>query len=137
MLIPLTRRNHAEIAYRANTRKRLTPESHAGNSAQVIDTTYLARRVLQHRKLRILLRHARAIVYDLDEVPAAVCDGDPDMRTPGIDSIVDELTHHRKRPLDYLAGGDLHRYFLGKDYDSTHLTTPENLMFLHGTKHLY
>src|SRR5262249_58617700 len=55
----------------------------------------------------LLCAHAGAVVGDADEVPAGVPELDADGAGVGVEGVLDELLHHRGRPLDDLAGGDL------------------------------
>ena len=55
------------------------------------------------------------VVGDADEAHAAVLEVDRDPARAGVERVLDELLHDRRRALDDLAGGDLHRERLRKD----------------------
>lgn len=66
---------------------------------------------------QVLKPDAVAVVGDLDELEAAVLDGDGDGGRAGVDAVLDELLHRRGRPLDHLPRGDAvhHRLFQPPD----------------------
>jgi hypothetical protein len=47
-----------------------------------------------------------AVVNHADQLTASVFDFDDDVGRAGIDRVLDQLLHDRRRPLDDLAGGD-------------------------------
>ena len=67
----------------------------------------LRRRVALERQVRLVRRHARAVVADADEPEPAALDLDLDAARAGVERVLDQLLDHRGGPLDHLAGGDL------------------------------
>ena len=47
------------------------------------------------------------VAVGLPELPPAAADVNGDGRGPGVNAVLDKLLDHRRRSLDYLAGGDL------------------------------
>ena len=67
----------------------------------------LAGGVPLERELGVLARHPLAVVLDDDEPLSAEFDRDTDACGPGVNRVLDELFHHRRRTLDDLASRDL------------------------------
>ena len=67
----------------------------------------------------VLGRHPAAVVHDGDPRDAAALDLDGDPRRARVESVLDELLHRGRRPLDDLARGDLVDEGGGKDADGT------------------
>ena len=59
----------------------------------------------------------RAVVLDRDRAHAAGREAHGDLRGAGVERVVDQLAHHRGRPLDHLAGGDLADQLVGQFAD--------------------
>src|SRR5579884_3870047 len=68
----------------------------------------------------IIAHHAAAVVGDLYELFAAGFDLDFDPCRSRVERILEQLLHHRRWPLDYLASGDLVGNLLGKYVDAAH-----------------
>ena len=62
-------------------------------------------------------RDAVAVVLDDDLADAAAAEPDDDLAGAGVEGVVDQLAHHRRRPLDDLAGGDLADQLVGQFAD--------------------
>ena len=58
------------------------------------------------RELEVLGGHAGAVVDDADEPASAALDRHLDRAGAGIDRVLDQFLHRRRRALDHLAGGD-------------------------------
>jgi len=71
----------------------------------------------RQRELRIGAAHARAVVADSNQALPAILDVDADRAGAGIECVLDQLLHHRRGPLDHLAGGDLVCDLGGQDRD--------------------
>ena len=76
------------------------------DAEQVVVAVELAGRVRRERQRQLVRRDAAAVVDHADQRPPAVFDFDDDLRRPGVDRILDQFLHDRRRPLDHLAGGD-------------------------------
>lgn len=46
------------------------------------------------------------VVGDLDELEASILDDDGDGGGAGVEAVLHQLLHRRRRPLNHLAGGD-------------------------------
>src|SRR2546426_73994 len=71
----------------------------------------------RQRELRIGAAHARAVVADSNQALPTILDVDADRAGAGIECVLDQLLHHRRGPLDHLAGGDLICDLGGPDRD--------------------
>ena len=74
----------------------------------------LAGRVALQRQRQLGGRDADAVVLDHDAAHAAGREPHDDLARAGVERVVDQLAHHRGRPLDHLAGGDLADQFVGQ-----------------------
>ncbi len=54
----------------------------------------------------VLGGHARAVVYDADELRPALLDGDLDPLGPGVQAVLGEFLDDAGGPFNHLAGGD-------------------------------
>ncbi|MNH14340.1 hypothetical protein D3C79_739310 [compost metagenome] len=59
------------------------------------------------RQGQIFLANTAAVIADADQLGAAAFDVDIDARRPGIQAVFHQLFHHRRRPFDHFAGGNL------------------------------
>jgi len=64
--------------------------------------------------------HAVPVVRDANQPPPARLDFDPDPHCAGVQSILQQLFHHRRRPIHNLAGGDLVGNLIGKNTNPAH-----------------
>ena len=72
------------------------------------------------REREILLRHAAPVIGDADQPPAAARKHDLNPPRAGVERVLDELLHDRRRPLDDLAGCDLALELERENGDATH-----------------
>jgi len=86
---------------------RANPEAQRVDRRQVLGRGQLAGRVRGQRQLQLLFGDAAAVVGDADQLDPALFNNDVDPRRPRVDAVLDQLFHHRRRPLDHLARGDL------------------------------
>ena len=98
---------HFDAGNRAYRGKRLAAESHCGQSEQIVGSRNFARGVAFECHARIGIAHAAAVVNNLNKSPSGVFDNDGYRRRSGVDSVFDQLFHHRRRSLNDLAGGYL------------------------------
>jgi hypothetical protein len=84
----------------------LAAEAHRADAEQVVVVAELAGRVRRERQRQVLRRDAVAVVDDADQRPPAVLHLDQDVGRAGVDRVLDQLLHDRRRPLDHLARGD-------------------------------
>ena len=72
----------------------------------------LARRVPLQAKQRVVAVHPAAVIDHADERNAAAPDDHLDLARAGVDAVLDQLLHHRRRPLDHFA----RRHLAGEDF---------------------
>ena len=68
----------------------------------------------------IVAVHAAAIVADLDQAATAPAQLDADLGRPRVKGVLDQFLAHRRRPLDYLARGNLVRDLVCQYADAAH-----------------
>jgi hypothetical protein len=59
------------------------------------------------REHGVVAHHARAVIADANRLPPAVLDRDVDRLGAGVQRVLDQLFHDRRRAFDDLARGDL------------------------------
>jgi hypothetical protein len=64
------------------------------------------------RQRQFVGRDALAVVLDHGAAHAAAGQAHGDLAGAGVQRVVDQLTHHRSRAFDHLAGGDLADQFV-------------------------
>ncbi len=69
---------------------------------------------------RVVAAHAAAVVHDVDAPLPAGLDLAAEALSPGVERILDQLLHHRGRPLDHFSGGDLVGDGFGENADAAH-----------------
>ena len=105
---------------RSNRRQRLAAKTQGRNIQQVFGILDLRGRVALEGQQGVVAHHAAAVVGDLDELLAAGLDLNLDARRTGIERVLQQLLHHRRRPLHHFAGGDLVRDVFGENVDAAH-----------------
>ena len=90
---------------RADRRQRLAAEAERADREQVV-VRQLRGGVALDREREVVARHARAVVADADQPPAAAVGDDIDAGRAGVERVLDQLLDDARRPLDHLAGGD-------------------------------
>ena len=61
-----------------------------------------------------------SVVADSNRRPAGAADLHRDPASVGVERVLDQLLHHRRRTLDHLAGGDGVGHLLLQSVDSAH-----------------
>ena len=95
----------------------LTTEAHRVKGEEVVGLTDLRCGVTLERESGIRLRHALAVVDDLDGRASGINDDHMDGRRPGINGVLHQFLHHRGRALDHLTSRYLVGYAVGKKMD--------------------
>ena len=90
----------------------LTAKSQRGNGEQIVRRAQLARGVALERQQRIVMGHPVTIIDHANHALAADLHFDTNRLRTRVDGILQELFHHRRRPLDNLARGDFIRHRL-------------------------
>jgi len=97
-----------------------SPRNRRSPAVEVIGLGDLARGVALEGEQRVVARQAAAVVLHAQERPPTVAKFHLDPRGAGVEGVFDQLLHHRGRPLDHLAGGDLVGDPVGQDADFRH-----------------
>ncbi len=96
-----------EVGHARDRGQGLAPKAAGGERVEVRELPQLRGRVALGRELGVGARHALAVVGHADEALASAFDLDPDLSRLGVERVLDQLLHHRSRPLDHLPGRDL------------------------------
>ena len=96
-----------QLRHRRDGRQRLAAKAHRRDLLEVVERGDLAGGMAPERQRQLVGGDAQAIVFDHDRAHAAAAQPHHDAASRGIERVVDQLAHHRRRPLDHLAGGDL------------------------------
>ncbi|GAB1412399.1 hypothetical protein MASR1M97_11350 [Candidatus Desulfobacillus denitrificans] len=100
--------------------QRLATEAERGDAFEILQRGDLAGGVTGERQRQLVLRNAAAVVDDADLPHAALEQLHRDIARAGVEAVLQQLLHHRGRPLDHLAGGDLADEEVGKRLDGGH-----------------
>ena len=103
-----------DLGDRGDGRERLAAKAHRRHAFQVGEGGDLARRVAAQGGRQLVGRNAVAVVFHDDAAHAAAGKPHDDGGGARVDRVVDQLAHHRRRPLDHLAGGDLAHQLAGQ-----------------------
>ena len=76
--------------------------------------------MLLEREQRVAVLHPAAVVADAHQRNAPLLDAHRDAAGASVERILDQLLDHRRRPLDYLAGGDAVYSMLVQQPDTPH-----------------
>ena len=87
-------------------RQRLAAKAQRRNLEQVFCRANLAGGVALEGEQSVIVGHAAAVVGHPDQALAARLDGHFNAPGAGVNGVLDQLLHHRRRPLHHLAGGD-------------------------------
>ncbi len=107
---------HLDLRHGGDRGQRLAPEPESPERIDIVHRADLARRVPFEGHSRILRRHSAPVVLYLDKLSAAVAEIHRDRPGPRIHGVLHELLHHRRRAVHHLAGGDLIRNGIGKEF---------------------
>ena len=110
-------RQQCDFSYRIDGSQRLAAKTHGAHRFQLGQAGDLAGGVALERGGHLIGRDAGAIVLHTDQAHAAGRQAQRDLRGPGIQRVVQQLAHHRRRALDHFAGGDLADQFIGQFAD--------------------
>src|SRR6478736_4679739 len=86
---------------------------------EVLRRLDLARRVAVEGEEGILPPHPVAVVAHLDEGLSPLLQFDTHVSGPGVDRVLHQFLHHRRRTFDHFACGDLVGDVAGEDLDAT------------------
>ena len=100
-------REHAHVGDGGNGGQRFTAKTHGGNRFEVLQRPDLAGRMALERHGQLGRRNAQPVVFDPDHAHAGCRQAHHNIGGPCIKRVVEQLTHHRRGPLDHLTGGNL------------------------------
>ena len=109
--------DESDTRHRGDRGQRFAAEPERAHRLQVLDARKLARRVMRKRELELIARDPGAVVAHAAKRDASGLDFDLDAARVGIQAVLDQLLHHRRRPFDDLAGRDLVNELFGQDPD--------------------
>ncbi|CAB3928665.1 hypothetical protein LMG26858_06298 [Achromobacter anxifer] len=92
----------------------LAAEPHGRHRFQFVQRADLAGGVARQRQRQFLGRNAAAVIGHGDTAYAAAFEAHLDGASAGVDGVFEDFLEHGRRPLDYLAGGDLADQQVGK-----------------------
>ena len=107
-------RQDGAVGDRIDGGQRLAAKTHGANRFEVEQAGDLAGGVALERDRQLFAQDARAVVLHRDQAHAAGKEAHRDLGGAGVQRVVDQFAHHRGRPLDDLAGGDLADQFIGQ-----------------------
>ena len=114
---PADARQQAELGDGVDGGQRLAAKAHGAHGLQVAEAGDLAGGVAAQRQRQFVARQALAVVLDRDQAHAAGREPHRDLARAGVERVVEQLAHHRGRPLHHFAGGDLADQFVGEFAD--------------------
>ena len=111
--------------HRSDGRQGLPPEAQGVDAFQIPLPFYLAGGMAEESGGGVLRLHAAAVVGDPDIGDAALADLHRHSIGPGVQSVFQQLLHHRRRTLHHLPGGDHVGHLGSQNGNFTHfLSTP-------------
>ena len=113
-----------DLRHRGDGGQGLAPEAQSADGLQILFRADLAGGVAQEGDLRVLRRHAAAVVGHADGDHAAVLDRYGDVFCPRVHGVFQQLLDHGGRTLYHLAGGDQIRHMGGKLMNDAHGASP-------------
>jgi len=96
-----------ETRHRGNGRERFTAKAQRRNRFEIGDRGDFRRRMSCDRKRKVLALDACAVVGHAQAFDAAGREIDIDLRSAGVETVLEKLFQCRRGPLDDFAGGDL------------------------------
>ncbi len=87
--LPRSARPQAEVRDRCDARQRLAAETERRDRGEIVGAADLARRMPLQAQPRILRIHAEAVVFDANQLLAAVLDGHGNARGARVDRVLD------------------------------------------------
>ena len=109
-----------DAGHRGDGGQRLAAKAQRGDGEQVVGGAQLGGGVALEGQQGVVAVHALAVVGDADELAPARLDLDADAVGAGVQSVLQQLLHHRGRPVHHLAGGDLVGNLVGEYADAAH-----------------
>ena len=109
--------NDGDAADRADAEQGLAPETEGGNGIQLAGFLQFAGGVPLKGQGQTVRRNARAVVFDLDELQAALHQTRLDRPRAGINAVLDQFLHRVDGAFDHFAGGNLGHDVGGEQLD--------------------
>jgi hypothetical protein len=107
MVFPGNAAGYLETGDSGDRAKSLSAEAEGGKSIEIIFMVYFTCGMRFNAELYVLAVHSRTIINDPDGINPPPGNIHIDIGSTGINRVIQKLTKHGKRPVDYLAG----RYF--------------------------
>ena len=114
-------RHQTESGDARDARHRLSTKSHGAYIRQVRSRPDFARRMPFQAQQCVLAVHARAVVFDPNQLGATPRKFHAYSPRTGIDAVLNEFLHHRSRALHDLARRDLAGNFVCEQADLSHV----------------
>ena len=92
--------------HRGDRRQRLPPEAQRQNAQKLLVVHQLARGVPLERRRQLRCLDAAAVIGHADRLYPTACDLNRDPQGPGVQGVLHQLLHDRRRALDHFARGD-------------------------------
>ncbi len=109
-----------QARYRRDRRQRFPAKPERCNREQIVGRAQFRRSVPLERQQRIVLRHAAAVIDHANHPLAAGFHLNANRLRTRVERVLEQFLDHGRRPLDYLARGDLVRNVLRKYAYSCH-----------------
>ena len=110
----------AHLGDSGDGREGLSAETVGADGGEVFGGGDFRRRVTLEAEHGVVRRHSAAVVDDLDERAAGICDDDGDFARAGVHCVLHQFLNHRRRPLDDLSGSYHIGNVAGKNLQSRH-----------------
>ncbi len=117
-ICPLDARHHLDAGDRRNAGQGLTAEAVGAHVPQILGGANLARGKALERQRHLRAGDACAVVADLNEPLAGPPDLDGDPPGAGVEAVLDQFLHDRRRTFHHLSRRDALGGALGEDLDA-------------------
>ena len=104
----------------SNRRQRLSAKAKGGNREQIVGGAQLGSGVAFEGEQRVIAIHSVAVVGNANQLPSARLNLDSNAAGASVEGVLQQLLHHRGRPVHNLARGDLVGNLVGKYADAAH-----------------
>ena len=110
-------RGQRQFADRSDRGQGLATKTHGGNRFKVVQIADLAGGVATQGQWHVSGLQTDAIVFHADETNPAFDQTHHHLGSTGVQSVVHQFTHHRRRSFDHFTGGNLADQFIGEFAD--------------------
>ena len=113
-------RPQGDPRHAGDRRQGFAAESKRADREQILRLPEFARRVALESQHGVIAAHARTVVGNLDQAPAAGLQVNPHLGRGRVERVLDQFLADGGGPLDHFAGGDLVGDLVGEDADAAH-----------------